>query len=220
MSNSHRPLLLKQFDQFIKHRNWDEFAANIKADYAQATLTRILTSSESNELRRAAVLALGAIGTFESNDLMAAALHDSDPIVRRWCEDAMWLVWFRTPDVRHGKWLEKIARYTAEQEFMNAVESATLLIEEAPNLAEAYNQRAIAFCKLSRWEDCIKDCQQAIDLNPHHFGAVAGMGQCFLRQHQIGRAIECFQWALKINPSLNGIAEMIERLKDSGLMDR
>jgi len=40
--------------------------------------------------RRAAVLSLGLIGTYDSNAAVAALLHDEDPLVQRFASDALW----------------------------------------------------------------------------------------------------------------------------------
>ena len=34
---------------------------------------------------------------------------------------------------------------------------------------------------LGHYEQSIHDCRQTLEINPYHFGAAAGMGQCYLR---------------------------------------
>src|SRR2546422_444778 len=79
------------------------------------------------------------------------------------------------------------------------------LEELAPELAEAWNQRAIAYFNMGRFTDSIRDCRQALELNPHHFGAAIGMGQCYLQLNDRTAALESFRRALKLNPNLEGV---------------
>src|SRR6185312_3994066 len=75
------------------------FRAEVKDRYTEGTLQRLLNSTDART-RRAAILALGLVGTFQSNAAVAAMLHDDDPLVQRFASDALWELWFRggTPD--------------------------------------------------------------------------------------------------------------------------
>ena len=94
------------------------------------------------------------------------------------------------------------------------MERFTTLIETAPDFAEGYNQRAIAYFLLEEWSQAIRDCKRAISLNPNHFGAFAGMGHVYVRLGKINEAIDAYQQALVINPNLVSIAEALLRLRN------
>ena len=109
--------------------------------------------------------------------------------------------------LKDGKNLLKNEAYQA------AVERFTTVIETAPNFAEGYNQRAIAYFMLEEWSKAIRDCKQTISLNPNHFGAFAGMGHVYVRLGKVAEAIDAYKQALIINPNLISIAEAILRLR-------
>ena len=89
-------------------RDLDQFREQVTARYTEGTLGRVLTSSPSIAVRRAAVLALGVIGSFEqSNTALGRALRDNDPIVRTMAESALWAIWFRADSPENNQNLAK-----------------------------------------------------------------------------------------------------------------
>src|SRR5262249_36907181 len=89
------------------------------------------------------------------------------------------------------------------------------LIEKAPHFAEAYNQRAILFFRLKQYDRSIADCEKTLQLNPRHFGALAGMAQGCLQLRKPRAALKAFRSALHINPNLDGVAESIRALENA-----
>ena len=83
------------------------------------------------------------------------------------------------------------------------------LVGKAPHFAEAYNQRAILFFRLKQYDRSIADCEKALQLNTHHFGALAGMAQCYVQLRKPKAALKAFRTALNLNPNLEGVAETI-----------
>ena len=85
-------------------------------------------------------------------------------------------------------------------------------IQLSPNFAEAYNQRALAKFLLEQYELSLADCQKAVEFNPDHFGAWAGMGHCYANLGDCGRSIDCYEKALSINPHMCGIQAAVQEL--------
>src|SRR5262249_11226463 len=117
----------------------EKFRRQVLKRYSEGTLQRLLYSVDSRS-RRAAVLALGLVGSYASNDLVAARLRDDDPQVRELATDALWAIWFRADTEANNKDLQRIMRLRDGEKKLNALEA---LIRKAPGFAEAYNQRAI-----------------------------------------------------------------------------
>jgi hypothetical protein len=59
---------------------------------------------------------------------------------------------------------------------------------------------------------------ETLRLEPRHFGAVSGFAQICLRRGYLEEARASFQMALRINPHLQGVGDIIEALGRS--MDR
>ena len=86
-----RSLLVEYFKDFLEKRDVDEFRNRVALRYNEGTLGRILAGSPDVSARRAAVLALGILGSFEqSNPVLGKALRDDDLAVRSMAEDALW----------------------------------------------------------------------------------------------------------------------------------
>ena len=96
-----------------------------------------------------------------------------------------------------------------------ALTGLSALIRKAPKFAEAYNQRAILYFRLEKYQRSVSDCEAAIQLNPHHFGAQAGMGQCYMKLKKPKAALRAFRSAIQINPGLEGVEETIQFLENA-----
>src|SRR5262249_3533473 len=117
----------------------EKFKQHAAQRYTEGTLQRLLGSSDV-QARRAAVLALGMIGSMQSNILLAARLRDDDRKVQDLAVDALWSLWFRADSEANNKELERV-RQMPDGNKKRACFDA--LIKKAPAFAEAYNQRAI-----------------------------------------------------------------------------
>lgn len=187
----------------------EDFRQKVEEHYTEGTLLRLVTSPDGLS-RRAAVLALGLVGTMDANPGLAARLHDEDSEVACMAADALWSIWFRgsTPD--NAEELRRLARVRNRED---ALAGLNELIAHAPDFAEAYNQRAIVYYRRKEYERSIADCERTLQLNPSHFGAQAGIGQCFLQLRRTGPALKALRAALKINPHLDGVAETVRKLE-------
>lgn len=177
-----------------------EFRAAVRERYTEGTLQRVLTTSDHVKARRAAALALGLTGTFASVPATASALHDADQLVRRFAADSLWELWFGAGTAEQNARLQGAAR---EPDPIKARAELDDLIRAAPAFAEAHNQRAIWFFKRGEFARAVDDCETVLRLNPYHFGAAAGMGQCLLKLNRPQGALRAFRMALDINPDLD-----------------
>jgi tetratricopeptide (TPR) repeat protein len=187
------------------------FRTEVRERYTEGTLARLLASTDART-RRASVLALGLIGTVEATAAVAALLRDQDPLTQRFASDALWELWFRGGTAEENKLLERAAR---GRDHSQARSDLDTLIRQAPNFAEAYNQRAIWFFKRGEFARAVDDCEATLRLNPYHFGAAAGLGQCYLKLGKPRAALRAFRTALEINPSLDHLRDTIRSLEEA-----
>jgi len=90
---------------------------------------------------------------------------------------------------------------------------ATRIISQAPEAAEAWNQRAISlFAQGDCWH-AVCDCREALELNRYHFVAAMGMANCYLQLQETSAALEAFRRALRINPDLERVRLQITSLE-------
>ncbi len=187
------------------------FRVSIKNNYSEGTLQRLLIHPDS-QVRQAAVLGLGLIGTLGSNAALAAILKDEDTYVRRFAHDALWEIWSRGSDPNHCWQLQQAMQLGDFAQTMAALDD---LLVDAPAYAEAYNQRAILLFRRGDYLRSRDDCKVVLKLNPYHFGAAAGLGQCYLKLKKPRAALRYFTQALDLNPALDELVEAVRALKDA-----
>jgi tetratricopeptide (TPR) repeat protein len=177
--------------------------------YNEGTLQRLLADANV-EVRRAAALALGLAGTFDSNDALAKLLHDEDDLVARIASDSLWDIWFRAGPSKQTQELQNILHLPDFEQILAGLQD---LIRQAPDYVEAINQRAILYFRRGEYQRSIEDCERVLERNPHHFGAQSGMGECYLRMNRPHAALQAFRLALAINPRLGHVKEMVRNLE-------
>ncbi len=188
------------------------FRHAVRERYSEGTLCRILESHLDPAQRRAAATALGLVGTMSSNAILAAALHDLDDVVRATAADAIWGVWFRGETEHPAKELKQVMGLPDVGERVAGCDD---LIRRCPQFAEAYNQRAIQHFSRGEYGKAVNDCEAALRLNPYHFGAASGLGQCYLRMHKPRAALRAFAQAVEINPALTHLHDVMTALRQT-----
>ena len=165
------------------------------------------------ETRRRAAAWMGQVGRMADAPVLIAALADDDEVVRVLAEHSVWKVWSRSGDAEADGLLQIGIEQMSRGDGPAAVETFTKVIERKPEFAEAWNKRATAYFLMGEHEKSLKDCDEVMKRNPAHFGALAGYGQIYLRLDQPERALDYFRRALRINPNLRGVAEVIPQLE-------
>jgi tetratricopeptide (TPR) repeat protein len=206
------PLLHRIYKAYLVDQNTTAFSDNVAKRYTIGTLERLAESSDRMS-RRAAVLSLGLFSDYRSNAVLGRALHDPDRGVRMLAENGIRSVWCRSGDSAQRKSLQAVITLNSERRCESAVRRATRLIAQAPWLAEAWNQRALAHFSLRKFAESIRDCQQALEINPYHFGAATGMAQSYLKLGDRAAALACFRRALALNPNLEGVRAQVNYLQ-------
>ena len=191
------------------HDGLRSFRRRLVSRYSEGTLQRLLSHPDS-ETRRAAILGLSLIGTMESNDVLARSLHDSDPAGARMAGDALWQLWFRGGTDDQNSELQRVLRLP---DFLQILAGLDDLAREAPLFAEVFNQRAILYFRRGEFSRAVADCERTLELNAVHFGALSGMGQCYMKLRRTRAAVRVFRLALQVNPTLIHLAETIATLE-------
>lgn len=185
-----------------------EFRESVLNNYSESTLQRLMQNNDPL-VRQASTLALGFIGSQESVNQVSRMLRDSDQLVRRFAHDSLWEIWFRQSGEEPCRRLREALQL---DEYQIALAALDDIIREYPNYAEAINQRAILYYRRGEFSRSANDCEKVLKLNPHHFAAASGMGQCYLRLKKPKAALRAFKTALEINPELVTVREAVEAL--------
>ena len=171
------------------------------------------------ETRRQAAAWLGEVGTMADAAVLLGALADRDEVVRALAEHSVWQVWSRSGDAEADHLLQIGIEQMSRRDGPAAAQTFTTVIQRRPDFAEAWNKRATVYFLMGEYQKSLQDCDEVMKRNPSHFGALAGYGQIYLQLDQPERALQYFRQALRVNPNLRGIAELIPQL-ERALMER
>lgn len=177
-----------------------------------------LKRTDADERRRGA-LGLAIVGRMEDAPTLIIALRDTDERVRVVAEQALWAVWSRSGDARVDELFARGVAQMGEQRLPEAIATFTRVIELKPDFAEGWNKRATAYFLAGEFRRSLKDCGEVVKRNPQHFGVLSGYGQIYLELDQPEKALEHFRRALEVNPNLEGVQGLAERL-DSMIVRR
>ena len=205
------PFLLVLYRQYLDHQDSAEFIRRVSQSYASGTLQR-LARHPTREVRRAAVLALGFLGDYDANHTMGCALLDDDRTVRTIAENGIRTIWTKAGNESERQELGVVIRLNAAQLHPKALAIATKLIERRPGSPRLGTNEPSHILPSVGSSNSIRDCHQALEINPYHFVAAASMGQSYLQLQNTVSALECFRRALRLNPDLEGVRAQVVRL--------
>jgi tetratricopeptide (TPR) repeat protein len=207
------PVLLELYQQYLDNQDTSDFLREVSRFYLVGSLQRLLLNHPTREVRRAAALAIGFLGDYDSNHPMGRALCDEDRTVRTIAENGIRCLWARMGGEAHRVEMQSIIRHNVAQQYDDSVRRAGALLNQAPWFAEAWYQRGLAQFHLGRFAESIRDCHQSLEINPYHFPAATTMGQAYLELGNQVSALESFRRALKLNPGLEGVRLQVTRLE-------
>jgi tetratricopeptide (TPR) repeat protein len=165
------------------------------------------------ETRRRAAAWLGEVGVIADAPVLIGALSDPDEVVRTLAERSVWQVWGRSGDAEADGLLQVGIEQMSRGDGPAAVETFTKAIQRKPDFAEAWNKRATVHFLMGEHDQSLKDCDEVMKRNPDHFGALAGYGQIYLQLDQPERALGYFRRALRVNPNMRGVQQVIPQLE-------
>lgn len=214
IESSRAPILVKYYHMYLDEQDSAAFVQAVTRKYSCDTLERILGMGD-RIARRGAALAMGFVADYGSNAAMGRALVDRDRGVRTIAENGIRDIWCRVGSREQRLTLRTVMRMNQTKSYERAAEIATELIHESPWIAEAWCQRGMANYHQGQYDASIRDCHQALEINPYHFTAAAGMGQCYLLQDDVVAALESFRRALRLNPSMEEVRAQVIQLQRS-----
>jgi Flp pilus assembly protein TadD len=98
-----------------------------------------------------------------------------------------------------------------------AIEHLTALTDHAPDFAEGWNARATAYFMAGEFGPSLADIRKTLALNPHHFGALTGLGTILEQSGQPEEAMRAFRAALALNPHQENVTQALERLEKDAI---
>jgi len=127
-------------------------------------------------------------------------LKSEDPATREKATMELWTLWYRQAGTEMEMELNEGTRLMNHQQPDQALKVFRNLVEKRPDFPEAHNKLATLLFLMGQYEESVRECEETLRRNPHHFGALNGMGMCLFHLNQFEGAILCFKRALEIQP--------------------
>jgi len=148
-------------------------------------------------------------------DRMFARLHNaSDSETATLAEKNIWDLWMASDSPTAEVLMQQAIRAMNDGAFEPALSILNRLIGANPEFAEAWNKRATLYFIMGRFTESLADIDRVLDLEPRHFGALAGRGMIYRKQENYGAALDAFRQALAINPNMPGVRDAIGEIDD------
>ena len=145
--------------------------------------------------------ALGKAG----NELAARGFHT-----------ALWRLWTEAPDARAQEILDTGMAARESYDFDRAHAAFEALVAYCPAYAEGYNQRAFVAFLREDHAAALTDLERALELNPDHVAALAGLGLTLMRLGRTEASQAALCRALRLNPWLPERAYVIDPPQPGG----
>ncbi len=117
-------------------------------------------------------------------------------------ERAIWMRWLKSGDKEIDFMIDDAMRKRSSYDFAGALEVLNDIIDIKPDYAEAWNQRATVHFHLKEFEKSLEDVAIALELEPRHFGAMAGRGVIRYFQGKPALAAQNILQAAELHPYL------------------
>lgn len=102
------------------------------------------------------------------------------------------------------------AQAKGHKELAHALYDRAIMIK--PDYAEAWNRRATLFLSEEKYDEALRDVNEALTLEPRHFIAWAGLGRIFESLGANTQALTAYREALKYNPNMHIAKQGADRL--------
>ncbi len=178
---------------------WSQLHNLVVAAFRAAFLSAILFSAPS-------------FGQTAKLDGLFEKLKSADASAAPTIEQEIWIEWSKSGSAAMDLLLER-GRDAMEQGNMAlAVEHFTALTDHAPDFAEGWNARATALYQMGQLGPSMSDIGKTLQLNPRHFGALAGFAMILEELDRKAQALKVWQAVQSIHPHASGVSESLDRL--------
>jgi tetratricopeptide (TPR) repeat protein len=136
-------------------------------------------------------------------------------------EAEIWTIWAKSGDADLDQVLEVGSRAMAIGDVSTALKIFDVIVRKAPDFAEGWNKRATVHYMMGNYEASLADIDRTLELEPHHFGALAGLGLVNIELDRDEAALDAFERVLKVTPQSQSAKYNIEvvkqRIKDKSI---
>lgn len=141
--------------------------------------------------------------------LKTAEPRDADRIAKE-----IELAWTRSGSATADLLLKRGRDALEAGDTKTAIEHFTALTDHAPDFAEGFHMRSLAYAEAEKFGPALADVERALTLNPRHFNAIASLGGILYHVERFEMSKAAFDLVLALYPHHKDVAQvlpMVER---------
>ena len=128
--------------------------------------------------------------------------HSENETEAKALEKQIWEEWMVSGDDAIDELLQQAMRKRRVYDYEGSIKILNKIIILKPDFSEAWNQRATLYFYQEKYEESLIDIAKTLELEPRHFGSLAGRAVIRWRQAKPALARQNIIEALKVHPFL------------------
>lgn len=149
-----------------------------------------------------APLAQATVSGDELDELFERLKAAPDVETARQVERSIWMTWMKSGDPEIDSKMSQSMELRSGYDFQTAHETLQQVAQQVPDYPEVWNQLAIVEFYRGNHEQSLEHIARALELEPRHFGAMAGRAVIRLMQGKSALARQNIIEAMKLHPYL------------------
>lgn len=128
-------------------------------------------------------------------------------------EQKIWANWLANPSPTAELMLSQANIAMQDGAFEPAEVMLNKVIGTYPDYIEALNKRSLLYFNLQRYDEALDDLNTVLEIEPRHFGALAGRGMILQAQGKLSAAVAALKEALAIYPEMHVVKETLKQME-------
>ena len=125
----------------------------------------------------------------------------------------IWQVWLNTGEPESNRWMAQGLTAMSDQEYDEAIDLFTQIIEAQPRYAEGWNKRATAYYLRGNYKASMDDIERTLALEERHFGALSGLASIYRTIGNDRGALRTLERLADIMPADEAVQQQIQQLR-------
>jgi len=148
------------------------------------------------------------------DDLLAELKRESNPQAARQIANAAMATWSESSSPTINLLMQWSAKAAAEKRNAAALDFIDQAIILMPDFVGAWNQRATLHFTMGNYQKSVSDIEKVLDLEPRHFGAIAGLAGILTERGSKDAALKAWERYLEVFPADREAQEIVAKLSE------
>lgn len=148
------------------------------------------------------------------DDLLAELKRERNPQAARQLANAAMATWSESSSPTINLLMQWSAKAAAEKRNAAALDFIDQAIILKPDFVGAWNQRATLHFTMGNYQKSVSDIEKVLDLEPRHFGAIAGLAGILTERGSKDAALKAWERYLEVFPADREAQEIVAKLSE------